>query len=181
MAHVRRKLIDAQAASNKDGNAILQLISELYKVEDRAKKLAPAERKELRTRASAPVLEQIITKLDALEQRLLPENPLRKACRYALNQREELKRYLDDGNFCIDNNPIERQMRPVAIGRKNWLFAGSHGGAERAAIFFSLINSCKLAGINPFDYLCDVLRRLPRHPKAKIQDLLPHNWKPAAS
>jgi transposase len=175
-AHVRRKFIDKGGASNKDSNDIIQHIAKLYKVESEAKGVSFEERRALRERKSVPLLEQLFVKIDALNQRLLPQHPLREATEYALKQKEALMRYTSDGQFEIDNNAIERQMRPIAVGRKNYLFAGSNGGAEAAAIFYSLINSCKLNNINPRDYLCDVIRRLPTHPASRIAELLPHNW-----
>lgn len=178
-AHVRRKFLEKGGASNKDANEIIQQIAKLYKVESEAKGMNPEKRRELRLRKAVPLLEQLFLKIDALNQRLLPQHPLKEATEYALKQKEALERYTTDGRFEIDNNAIERQMRPIAVGRKNYLFAGSHSGAEAAAIYYSLINSCKLNQINPREYLRDVIRRLPTHPASRIKELLPHNWKPS--
>ena len=177
-AHVRRKLIEAGASSNKDANQILKIISELYAVERAAAKLTPEERFERRQTKALPLLDKCFEKFRGLNERLLPQHPLKGATEYALKQECELRRYAEDGNFQIDNNAIERQMRPIALGRKNYLFAGSDTGANVAAIFYSLINSCKLNGVNPSDYLNDVIRRLPSHPKDQLVELLPHRWKP---
>lgn len=91
-----------------------------------------------------------------------------------------LTRYLDDGQVPIDNNTIEQQIRPVALGRSNWLFVGSLRAGKRAAAIMSLIQSAKLNGLNPYEYLRDVLARLPTHLNSRIDELLPHNWKPLA-
>jgi len=96
---------------------------------------------------------------------------------YALRQWPALTVYLDDARLRLDNNPIEQQIRPIAVGRHNWLFAGSKNGADRAAIFFSLITSCKLLGINPWEYLNDILKRVNSHPQSRIAELTPRGWK----
>ena len=92
-----------------------------------------------------------------------------------------ITRYLDDGSLPIDNNWVENQVRPIVLGRKNWLFAGSLRAGKRAAAVMSLIQSAKLNGHDPYAYLKDVLDRLPTHPNSRIDELLPHNWSPAAS
>ena len=101
-----------------------------------------------------------------------------KAIEYCLKRWQALTRYLDDGNLPIDNNWAENQMRPWALGRKNWLFAGSLESGQRAASIMSLIQSARLNGLDPYAYLADVLRRLPTHPDSQIDELLPHIWKP---
>ena len=98
------------------------------------------------------------------------------AIRYALNRWAALTTYIHDGTVEIDNNIAERAMRPIALGRKNYLFAGSDRGGETAASFYSLIETCKLNNINPLEYLADVLNRIADHPIKKIDQLLPHNW-----
>ena len=178
LAHVRRKFLEKNAASNPKANSIVAQIAQLYGIEKQAKSLSVEERALVRREKSLPLLEKLFTKIEQLHQELLPRNPLREATEYALKQKEELMRYVERGDFQIDNNAIERQMRPIAVGRKNYMFAGSDSGAEAASIFYSLINSCKLNKINPRDYLADVIRRLPTHPVANIAELLPHNWKP---
>jgi transposase len=100
---------------------------------------------------------------------------------YALRRWAALTRYLDDGAYPIDNNPLENAIRPIALGRKNWLFAGTEAAGRRAAAILSLIESAKLNGHDPFAYLKDVLTRLPTHPYRRLGELLPFNWAPAAS
>lgn len=176
-AHVRRKFIEVQKLAEKDVGKVLKLIAELYKVERAAKKLSDEERAALRQKKSLPVLEKLKAMLETLRDITLPQHPLVKAINYALAQWEELTIYTTKGFLDIDNNPIERQIRPVALGRKNYLFAGSHDGAKRAAIFYSLINTCKMHKINPFNYLKDVLKRVNTHTASRVAELTPLGWK----
>jgi len=108
---------------------------------------------------------------------ILPKSPVGQAVGYARGQWIALNRYTEDGDLDIDNNLVERVLRIVAIGRKNWLFAGSDAGAERAAIIYSLVASCKLCEIDPFEYLRDVLDRVSTYPASKITELTPLGWK----
>ena len=177
-AHVRRKFIEVKKLSPKEVERVLKLIAKLYAVEKKIKAMTKnKDRGKKRQKESLPVLEKIKEYLEALRDRTLPQHPLSKAINYALAQWEELVIYTTEGYLDIDNNSIERQIRPVAIGRKNYLFAGSHDGAKRAAIFYSLINTCKIHKVNPWLYLQDVLRRVNTHPKSKIKELTPENWK----
>lgn len=111
--------------------------------------------------------------------KLLPNSPLAKAMGYTLNQWRALTRFLEDGRLPLDNNAAERALRPIALGRKNWLFAGSVRGGKAAAVTLSLVQSAKLQGKNPFAYLKDVLTRLPSAKAKDIDALLPHLWRPA--
>ena len=108
---------------------------------------------------------------------VLPRSPLGEAIGYVQNQWETLKRFLDDGRIEIDNNAAQRALRPIAVGRKNWLFAGSERGGRAAATFFTLLESARRNGVNPHAYLTDLLTRLPAHPINRIDDLLPDRWK----
>ncbi len=108
---------------------------------------------------------------------MVPKSPLGNAIYYAINNWDALLVYLEDGMLDIDNNAAERLIKPIKIGVKNYLFAGSDQGGENAAIFYSLIETCKLHKINPYDYLRDVLMRLPAQLNSKIAELLPWNWK----
>lgn len=109
---------------------------------------------------------------------LLPQSPLAKAMAYAANHWQALTRFLDDGRLPLDNNAAERALRPIAVGRKNWLFAGSTRGGEASAIVLSFVESAKLHGLNPFQYLRDVLIRLPQAKAADLDSLLPNLWQP---
>ena len=108
----------------------------------------------------------------------LPKSPIGKALGYSIERWNELVMYTSDGKLNIDNNPVENSIRPVAIGRKNYLFAGSHEAAQRSAMLYSLMGTCKLHGINPSVWLKDVLQRINNHPINKITELLPQNWNP---
>ena len=181
LAHIRRKFIEAQSSSKKDDSQrVLAVIAELYKLEKSLKGRTPDERYLQRKKKAFPLLRKLYRLVREQRKRTLPQSPYAKALNYAWPQRVAVLRYLRDGRYEIDNNLIENQMRPVALGRKNYLFAGSHDGAKRAAVLYTLLNCCKLNGINSFDYLRDVLKRVHR-PGEKLVDLLPHNWKPSAT
>ena len=106
----------------------------------------------------------------------LPKSTLGKALGYSIERWQELSIYATNGKLNIDNNPVENSIRPVAIGRKNYLFAGSHEAAQRSAMLYSLMGTCKLNGINPFIWLRETLRIIPAHPINKIEELLPQNF-----
>jgi transposase len=125
----------------------------------------------LRQEHSVPLLAKIDAERQALARIVLPKSPVGDAVRYLTNQWAALQRFVDDGRLAIDNNRAENQLRLVAVGRKNWLFAGSFEGARRAALLYSLVQSCKLIDVPPFAYLKDVLRRLPTHPHRLIAQL----------
>ena len=125
---------------------------------------------------SLPLLAKIAGERNRLTQTVLPKSPLGEAVRYLTRQWGALQRFVEDGRLAIDNNRAENQLRVVALGRKNWLFAGSFEGARRAAILYSLVQSCALVGVPPFDYLRDVLRRTATHPQRLIDQLTPKGW-----
>lgn len=165
--------------SDTEGEALL-LIGQLYKIERQAKDqgLDDVALHRLRQEQSKPILEVIEERLKVWGQSVLPKSPMAQAIGYAQNQWEALIRYAEDPILAIDNNLAERTIRKVTLGRKNWLFAGSDKGGERAAIHYSLISSCQLCGIDPFFYIKDVLDRINTHPASRIAELLPPNWKP---
>ena len=109
--------------------------------------------------------------------RVSPKSEVGKAIAYALNRWKALTRFLRDGRICLSNNAAERALRGVAVGRRNWTFAGSDRGGERAAAVYTLVETCKLNGVDPQAWLADVLARLPDHPAKRIAELLPWNWK----
>jgi transposase len=178
MAHIRRKFIEAQGSAKTACAEVLKLIAALYHVESPLKAAAPEERRKARLKKAFPVLVRLYRLLRSLRRQTLPQADFSKALEYAWAQRSQMLHYLRDGRFEIDNNAMERQMRPIAVGRKNYLFAGSHDGARNAAVLYTLINTCKLNKVNPFEYLKDVLVRI--HEPGTVQDLLPYNWKPRA-
>ena len=164
-AHARRGFVEALTT---DVRAVLMvaLIQQLYQVERAGTDLPFEVRRALRQEQSVPLLATIAIERDALTRTVLPKSPLGDAVRYLSNQWAALQRFVEDGRLAIDNNRAENQLRVVAIGRKNWLFAGSFEGARRTALLYSLVQSCALIGVPPFDYLKDVLLRLPPPPTA---------------
>lgn len=155
---------------------IIALIRRRYQVEHAQADGAPAERRSARQAHSVPLLAEIEETRQRLEAQVLPKSPLGEALRYLKNHWTALQRFVDDGRLAIDNNAAERQLRAVAVGRKNWLFAGSFAGAQRAALLYSLVQSCRLVGVPPFTYLRDVLLRVATHPHHLIGQLTPRGW-----
>jgi transposase len=132
----------------------------------------------LRQQEAVPILEALGKWMQQAYFEVLPKSAIGKALAYCIERWKQLMIYTTDGKLNIDNNPVERAIRPVAVGRKNYLFAGSHEAAQRSAMLYSLMGTCKLHGVNPFDWLKNVLEIIPKHPINKIQELLPYNWKP---
>jgi transposase len=176
MAHVRRKFVEVEKLASKECASVLRMVADLYRIESNIKKLNPEEKLKERQLRSVKILNQMQKYLLSWHSRTLPKSPVLSAINYALNQWQEILAFASDGTTEIDNNSVERMMRPIAVGRNNWLFAGSHGGASNAALFFSLINSCKLNKVNSYDYLRDVITRIDSHPNKDIASLLPHRW-----
>jgi len=174
-AHVRRKFIACEKTIPKETGRVLALIGKLYKLEKQIKQLDDTKKYLLRQQKAVPLLAELKTLLEYYQKFFLPKHPVQEALSYTLKQWTELSRYTEQGKFAIDNNAIERQMRPIAVGRKAWLFAGSHEGARRAAVLFSLLNSCKMLKINPQSYIADVLKRRAQGEKAEL--LTPCQWK----
>ena len=158
----------------------LHLIARLYRVEERAKalSLSAEQRLRLRQRVSSRLIDKLHRYLLKLQQEVLPKSPSGAAVRYALNQWQALTRFLQDGELEIDNGATERANRDIAIGRGNWTFFGSDKGGKTAAVLRSFIASCKRSGVEPFAWFHDVLSRIPSHSITRLQELLPHNWKP---
>jgi transposase len=176
-AHARRKFFDKKDLEPQFAGQVLGLIKELYMVERDTIEMKPEERKRIRLERSAPVLEKIKALLEERSKTLLPKNPLCEAVNYTLNHWKQLTSYLQDGRLPIDNNLVENAIRPVALGRKNWLFAGSPEGAQRMALIYSMVATCKLNGINPYEYLVDILPKAASYDQRKIADLTPIKWK----
>jgi transposase len=179
-AHVRRKFFDEHATNPSPlTTEALNRIGALYSIEDIIRGLPPDERRRIRQKQAAPLLAAMKLWLETTLPKLSAKSDLAKAMRYTLSRWAALHRYVDDGRAEVDNNAAERSIRGVALGRKNWLFAGSDTGGERAAAIYSLIETCKLNGIDPEAYLRAVLTRIADHPINRIADLLP--WTFASS
>ncbi len=178
-AHTRRKFDEATSSRPMEATEILGRIAMLYhEVETPSVEMTPVARKTFRLERATPILEGIFARLEEIRQETIPSEPMRKAIDYALKQKCALMRYLEDGRLRPDNNLAENAMRPVALGRKNWLFVGSERGGRAAALYMGLVKSCKDNGINPWAYFDDMLRRIMSHPVSRLRELLPDRWKP---
>jgi len=178
-AHARRKFFDCETTDPELSKEIINTIKGLYAVESNAKdnKLSAKEIFELRQKNSKPILDEIKDWLEDKQLRTLPKSPMGKAISYSLKQWDELIEYLNDGKLSIDKNVAERAIRPIAVGRKNWMFCGSHEGAKRMALIYTLVETYKMQGVEPFEYLRDVISRISAYPMKKIYDLTPMGWK----
>lgn len=179
MAHCRRRFLDAESSDRETVGHVIAVMRRLYLTERKAKEqaLGPDDRRELRQQESKPLMDALKPWLFDLNKATLPKSPLGKATGYFVRQWDALCRFLDDGRIEIDNNGVERQIRAVAVGRKNWLFAGSDEGGRRAAAIYSLIGTCGLLGIEPWAYLKDALQRIAEGEDPRR--LTPRLWKTA--
>ena len=184
MAHVRRKFHEALQDQPERARWFIGRIALLYGIEKdlRAGDAKAGERFARRQAASVPVLEEIRARLGELNPEkpasgVLPKSPLGKAVRYALNQWEYVRAYVDDGKWEIDQNLVENAIRPSCVGKKNWLFIGSPGAGWRSAVIYTMIINCQRRGINPIDWMNDVFRRLPSTLSQNAHELLPAHWK----
>lgn len=179
MAHARRYVHDALGTHPLEASELLALIQMLYLVERRGRELElnAADLRKLRQQESCPLLDDLEAAVDRLKPEILPTSTLGSALKYIHNQWSALKLFADDGRIPIDNNASERAIRPVAVGRKNWMFAGSPEGGRRTATLYSLVQTCRRLGIDPFEYLRDVLDRVSTHPDRLIEELTPAGWK----
>jgi transposase len=182
MAHARRNFYDLhQATKSPLAQHALVEIGKLYDIEAEAKDLEAGERVALRRAAAEPIFERFKEWLQQTLAQSPPKSALAKATAYPLNRWAALMRYLKDGMINIDNNPVERAIRGVAIGRKNYLFCGSEGGGHRAALIYSLIETAKLNHLNVHDYFVDILTRLPDCRAKDLAAVLPYRWQPSAA
>jgi len=179
MAHARRKFFEAKDNYPLPANKALTYFGQLYDIERHAKisKLSPQERYTLRQQNAVPILNQLKEFLDEQALKQLPKSSIGQAISYSLNIWHRLIRYIDNGLYEIDNNIIENTIRPIALGRKNYLFAGSHEAAQNTALFYSFFGTCKLLDINPQLWLADILSRISDYKANRLEELLPQNWK----
>jgi hypothetical protein len=184
LSHARRYFLYAlQQDAARASYAIDNFFGPLYGIEDECKelKLDFDAITDKRQAESLPVLKAFRQWLEAELPKTIPRTPIHQAIAYSLNHYDKLIKYTSDGMLPIDNNQLEGQIRAIALGRHNSLFAGSHRGGELAAVAYSFIATCKLQKIDPAKWLEDVLRRIPGHPKDKLLELLPQFWKPAST
>ncbi len=179
MAHARRKFEQALDYDKEKAGFVMRKIQELYAIEREAREsgLSSAQRKELRLDKSLPIMNELGKKIAEMYKTAVPKSPMGIALNYAILRWDNLLNYLYDGSLEIDNNWVENAIRPNALGRKNYLFAGSHEGAKRAAMFYSFFGTCKKNNVNPYQWLKRVLELIPEYPANKIGDLLPQNLK----
>ena len=176
-AHTRRKFYEVTVTSPNANIAMqaLEEIGQIYEIEEAISGLDSGERHEARQERSKVLVEKLFTSWKKYQKELPKKSATGLAINYALNNEAALKRFLGDGKIEIDNNAAERAMRSIALGRKNWLFAGSDSGGETAAAIYTITETAKLNGINPWEYLKQVLARIQDHNANKIADLLPWN------
>jgi transposase len=151
----------------------------LFEIERSINGKTPEQRLAVRREQSRPLIAEFEIWMHQQRALLSTKNDTAKAINYLLNRWAAFTRFLDDGRVCLSNNAAERALRGVAIGRKNWTFAGSDAGGHRAAAVFTLVETCKMNDVDPQAWLADVLARLPDHPANKVADLLPWNWRSA--
>ena len=180
MAHARRKFNDALANNKSIGSAVLEEIQKLYAIERYITdhEIKDEAKLQYRKENAVPLLKQLGTWMQDKYSEVLPKSAIGNAMAYSIKRWDKLSLYATTAELNIDNNPVENSIRPVAVGRKNYLFAGSHAAAQRAAIFYSLLTTCNNYQINPYEWLHDVLNRIASHPINQITELLPQNWKP---
>ena len=178
-AHTRRKFYEVTVANNNAiiATTVLEQMSDIYKIEATIKGLDPGERLKERQNKSKILVEEFFKTIKVALVELPQKGSTAKAIRYALNNQEALMRFLDDGKIEIDNNAAERSMRSIALGRKNWMFAGSDDGGSTAAIFYTIIETAKLNNVNPELYLKKILEVIQDYNSNKLADLLPWNLK----
>jgi transposase len=178
LAHARRYILKAVQENLAAAVWFIEQIRALYRIEAEIRDLPPPQRYEHRLQHAPAIWETMKARADQLKPLVLPQSTFGRGLNYFINEYEALKGYLRDGRYEIDNNLIENSIRPTAIGRKRWLFIGHPEAAWRSAVIYSILVSCRRRGINPLEYMNDVLGRLPGAKTSDIQKLLPANWKP---
>jgi transposase len=172
-AHARRKFEQSLDNDKLRSEYAMEKIRQLYLIEREAEEMNADQRKALRQDKSVPVLQELKAWMMNQLNEVLPKSPIGRAIQYTLGLWDRLERYTQDGTWLIDNNRIENSIRPVALGRKNYLFAGSHDAAQRAAMMYSLLGTCKMNGVNPWQWLNHVLTVIPDWKANRLEELLP--------
>ena len=181
LAHARRKFFDLHATNKSQlAGFALEQLGKVYDIERQVKDLSADQRQSIRQQQTKPVLDALHEWMSLQRQKLPDSSATARALDYSLRRWEALMRFTGDGQLPVDNNWIENQIGPIAIGRNNWLFAGSLRAGRRAAAVMSLVQSARMNGHDPYAYLKDVLTRLPTHKASRIEELLPHRWQPSA-
>jgi transposase len=175
-AHARRKFYEARGSDALRSHQALAYYRQLYELERAAKDFSDEQRLQMRRDLAVPILGQFHAWLTAQRPEVLPKSPMAEAIGYAVSNWEALRRYTEAGFLAIDNNAAEREMKRIAIGRKNWLSIGSPRGGRTAAVLFSFTSTCQRLSIEPWHYLREVLERLPGHPSDRLTGLFPDEW-----
>ena len=178
--HARRNFVEAESVEPMLAREALRRIAKLYELEGSlAAGSTPEAIQELRSEKIRPLVEEFFGWLqEQLDERaLLPSNPFDQAANYVLDREEAMRVFLEDPAVPMDTNHLEREIRPIAVGRKNWLFCWKEAGARQLSVLYSLISTCRLQGIDPYTYLVDVLQRLNTHPMSRVHELTPRHWK----
>jgi hypothetical protein len=180
-AHARREFLKAEVSEPQAAGEILTMIKALYAIEKQLRKDGASDEEvlEVRRRQSEPILNQIFAWIKEQQHNpgLLPKSPLAKALNYAAKREAGLRVFIEDAWLALDTNDIERGLRVIPMGKKNWLFCSSEVGAEHVAIIQTLLATCRAHGVNPFNYLVDVLQRIDQHPASQVNELTPREWK----
>jgi len=178
-SHLRRAFIKAEDVEPDLTATALEFIRRLYRAEDELERREGEKKLEQRGRLSKPIADEFFEWLKRTleKQVLLPSNPFTAAAGYALDREVSLRVFLEYPDVPLDTNHLERQIRPIALGRKNWMFCWSEVGAEAVGIFQSLLSTCRLHGVDPYEYLVDVLQRVDDHPMSDVEALTPRLWK----
>lgn len=177
MAHARREFEKALPYEKEKAEYAMGMFQKIYAIEREArdKNLSPKQRHEIRLEQALPLLNELGKWIVETYKSSLPKSPMGKACAYCMVRWDKLINYIHDGSLEIDNNLAENAIRPITLGRKNYLFAGSHRGAERAAMFYSFFGTCKKNDVNPFEWFKKVLEIIPEHKVNQLHELLPQN------
>lgn len=180
LAHSRRRFYKALKESSTDAVWFIAQIRRLYQIEAELRNATAEERKQVRRLKAPEIWKALKKRAEELQPKFLPKSTLGGAIRYFLNEYTALVGYLRDGRFEIDQNLVENSIRPTAVGRRRWLFLGHPDAGWRSAVIYSILASCRRRGINPLDYLTDVLTRLPTMTTGQVDNILPVNWKPSS-